>query len=140
MIRSNSRQAIDNIRGYIIKHFDGSNYDGLGHIDDAIAAGAPVSDVWPMVKTAIIDTFKSEMLVHNLAFKRGRVSRQTVFFDWCQGLPSIIDTCYYYNRSAVDDLAMILQESDAEKNKYTEAKAETMLTWLLYREIFKGVH
>lgn len=35
--------------------------------------------------------------------RKGYTNEQ-VFIDWCQGLPSILDTCYYYNRSAVADL------------------------------------
>lgn len=61
------------------------------------------------------------------------------FVNWCQGLPSAIDTCYYYNRSALDDLAAILEQDEHEKSKYTEEKAEHMLTWLIYREIKKAV-
>jgi len=55
-------------------------------------------------------------------------------------LSSIIDTCYYYNRSAVDDIAEILQQTEAEKAKYTdERKAEKFLSALIYREITKAV-
>ena len=44
----------------------------------------------------------------------GNYSEQQLFFDWCSGLPSVIDTCYFYNRSAVDDVAIILEETEAE--------------------------
>ena len=59
-----------------------------------------------------------------------------MFVDWCQGLPSALDTLYYYNRSAVDDLAAILEETEEEKAKYTEAQAEEILSRLIYRELF----
>ena len=47
-------------------------------------------------------------------------------------------TGYYYNRSAVDDLAGILEETDAEKARYNEQDAEKLLTSLIYRELMKG--
>ena len=58
--------------------------------------------------------------------------------DWCSGLPGVLDTCYYYNRSAVDDLGAILEETDEERARYTEEQAEKMLTTLIYRELKKG--
>jgi hypothetical protein len=60
------------------------------------------------------------------------------FADWAAGLPSILDTCYYYNRSAVDDLGAILEETAEEKARYSEAQAETLLTSLIYRELVRG--
>ena len=62
-----------------------------------------------------------------------------IFADWCAGLPSILNTCYYYNRSAVDDLGEILEETEEEKEKYTQTEAEKLLTALIYREIKKAV-
>lgn len=53
-------------------------------------------------------------------------------------MPSILDTCYYYNRSAVDDLGAILEETAEEKARYSEAQAETLLTSLIYRELVRG--
>lgn len=43
--------------------------------------------------------------------------------------------CYYYNRSAVDDLGEILEETDEEKAKYSEQQAEELLSRLIYREM-----
>lgn len=63
-------------------------------------------------------------------------SRYVIFRSWCQGLPSILNTCYYYNRSAVKDLAEILEVAEEELEMLTERFAEEKLTWMLYREIF----
>lgn len=67
------------------------------------------------------------------------MSIQDLFIEWCQGLPSVLDTCYYYNRSAVDDLASILEQNEQEKSKFTESQAEERLTYLIFREIRKVV-
>lgn len=65
-------------------------------------------------------------------------TNEAVFVDWCQGLPSVLDTCYYYNRSAVADLGDILEQSERERAQYTEAQAEWLLTHLIYQELVKG--
>ena len=66
------------------------------------------------------------------------MTEQERFEEWAAGLPSILDTCYYYNRSAVDDLGAILEETDSEKARYSEQQAETRLTYLIYRELVRG--
>lgn len=124
MLKTNSKQAITNIKFYIVDHFDPCGYDFTGE-------ETSFKDVAEYIYNCFID--------EKVKFDKRRMSEKELFFDWCQGLPSILDTCYYYNRSAVDDLAVILEESDAEKSKYTEQQAEQLLTHLIYREIKKAV-
>ena len=69
---------------------------------------------------------------------RTNSKKAAAFADWCAGLPSVLDTLYFYNRSAVDDLGAILEETEQEKNRYTEQQAEQLLTSLIYRELQKG--
>ena len=61
-----------------------------------------------------------------------------VFRDWAQGLALGNLFCYYYNRSAVDDLGAILEETEEEKSRYSEQEAEEMLTRLIFREMQKA--
>lgn len=123
MIKSNSKKAIENIRNYIMGGFDGSNYD------------IETPDNFKDAAKIIFDIFNSEKpAVGSYA----RMSEQARFVDWCQGLPSTIDCCYYYNRSAVKDLAAILEESEGESSRYSEQEAEARLTWLIYRELAKA--
>ena len=56
------------------------------------------------------------------------------FKDWAQGLPSILDTCYYYNRSAIDDL----EETIKAKYNDEEAAADA-LTRFIYDELNEAV-
>lgn len=71
-------------------------------------------------------------------FRYYRNNEFAAFADWCAGLPGVLNTCYYYNRSAVDDLGAILEETSEEKARYTEEQAEKTLTTLIYRELKKG--
>lgn len=127
MLRSNSKKALENIRAYILDKFNGDNY------------GIETPDNWKEAAKIIWDTFSKEKLIPEREYNRRKgYSDRRVFEDWAAGLPSILDTCYYYNRSAVDDLAQILEETPEEAAKYSEQDAEKMLTYLLYREITKG--
>lgn len=129
MLRANSKKAKENVRAYILDHFDPRDYDEWAGSEESF------SDVAKF----IFRTFQTE--------KRygvrvdGRPSNFAPsfngFLDWCQGLPVLLDTCYFYNRSAVADLARILEETEEETRRYTESDAEKLLTLLIWREIEK---
>lgn len=126
MLKTNSKKALENIRAYILENFNGENYDFNGDSNDFHA-----------VAVFIYNTFIEEKYkgAENYYFRRG-MRLQDVFEDWAAGLPSILDTCYYYNRSAVDDLAAILEES--EQAKYNdESEAEKLLTGLIFLQLSK---
>ena len=123
MIRTNSKQARQNVQTYIINHFDGCNYE--------IEAPATFQET----AAIILSIFRKEKPAEGGYSKMSEGER---FADWAAGLPSILDTCYYYNRSAVDDLGAILEETAEEKARYSEAQAETLLTSLIYRELVRG--
>lgn len=127
MLHTNSKKARENIRKYILDHFDPSNYD-VNQEPETFEEAAKI----------ILETFAHEKFYATKYIYRYCMSDQKVFADWCAGLPSILDTCYYYNRSAVDDLGVILEETEAEKEKYSEAQAEDLLTRLIFRELMRG--
>lgn len=126
MLRPNTTKARENIRNYIINNFDCSGY-----------APDPVPESWPDVAAFILATFRAEKYSRPEDYKYYNRSEISAFFDWAAGLPSLLDTCYYYNRSAVDDLAGILEQNEKEKAKYTESQAEIFLTNLIYRELIQ---
>jgi hypothetical protein len=127
MLHTNCKQARENIRAYIKDHFDPSGYE-LEKVPDTFSG----------IARCILETFADEKRYSTQYYLRYSISDQAAFMDWCQGLPSILDTCYYYNRSAVDDLAKILEETPEEASRYTEAQAENLLTRLIFRELMRG--
>lgn len=143
MLRTNSKKAKQNIQKYIIDNFDSTNYKpDFDYIDQAIednAAGRRNVDIFSLIAHAIDTTFEAEKCRFDNRYTAGRISRFELFEDWCSGLPSILDTCYYYNRNAVDDLGAILEEAETEKAKYNETQAEELLTRLIYREIINQI-
>lgn len=126
MLKTNSKKARENIKQYIINNFTPENY-----------TDAPPED-WSEIARFILDTFRSEKYSRPEDYRYYNHNESAAFADWCAGLPSVIDTCYFYNRSAVNDLAAILEESDAERAKYSESDAERVLTYLIYKELIRG--
>ena len=127
MLKTNSKKAVENIKKYIVDNFDFSGYDD---------GTTKEPETFAEIAKFIYNIFIEEKRYNNDNFK---YSEQAIFADWCAGLPSVLDTCYFYNRSAVEDLGAILEETDAEKARYSEADAEKLLTSLIYREIKKAL-
>ncbi len=126
MLKSNSKKAAENIRAYIVNGFTPDGY-----------TDTPPQE-FPEIAAFILATFRSEKYwcLQDVRYYHG--CEALAFRDWCAGLAGVLDTCYYYNRSAVDDLGAILEENAQEKARYTEPQAEQLLTDLIYRELRKG--
>jgi hypothetical protein len=120
------KKARENIQQYIIDHFEPDSYT-----NENIQG-------FENVAAFILNTFRSEKYSRKADYRYYNNNEQLAFVDWCQGLPSLLDTCYYYNRSAADDLAVILEETNEEKSRYTEQESESLLTMLIYRELKRG--
>lgn len=128
MLRSNSKKAINNIKNYIMVNYNPDGYE----------EGSPEKNASDFREIAACILKDVKRVKGYEVIKYRRYSWQDAFVDWASGLPGLLDTCYYYNRSAVDDLAQILEESEAEKAKYDESQAETMLSRLIFRELNKA--
>lgn len=125
MLKTNTKKARENVKKYILKYFDPQDYEGY----PGEFTGNPEN--FDDVKNYIIEIFNDE-------YCKGRQTRETEwerFQGWASGLPSILDCCYYYNRSAVDDLGDILEETPEERARFSERKAEYRLTYIIYREL-----
>lgn len=127
MLKTNSKKARENIKNYIIENFTPENY-----------TDTPPTD-WHGIATFIYNTFASEKwnCIQDRRYYGG--NEWKAFLDWCAGLPSVLDTCYFYNRSAVEDLGNILEETEQERKRYEESTAENLLTMLIYNEITKEI-
>ena len=112
-----TKQTKENLRIYITNNYDPSNYD----LDDC-------RDFSCIAKN-ILATFRSEKRYSLNHYEFGK------FEDWCQGLPSILDTCYYYNRSAADDLIYLFPDNENEINKLSDEQAQKLLTKIIYRAL-----
>ena len=127
MLKSNSKKARENIKKYILDNFTPDGY-----------TETPPTETREIMRF-IYNCFISEKFSIENEKRYYKYNEFNAFVDWCAGLPSVLDTCYYYNRSAVDDLGAILEETETEKSKYTESDAEKMLTYLIYNVIKKEI-
>ena len=125
-IRSNSKTARAGVVDYIRKYSE----------DDLQEAGLQGCTDAEMLQY-IRDQFTREAVYEN-NLRRSGWSLYTVFRDWAGGLPMGQLFVYMLRRSAVDDLGAILQETGAEKAKYTEDQAEECLTRLIFRAVQEG--
>lgn len=106
-------------KNYLRESFEGEDY---GWIKENMTGKE--------IATAIYETFKKEKC------NRDKINFIT-FLDWCQGLPSIIDTCYYYNRSALVDLVKL----GFNIKEYRELEIEEeLLENIVTTEIWHGIH
>lgn len=123
MLRTNSRKAKNNLHNYILDNFTPEDYTDNPPEEFAEVAAF----IYEVFKNAQYNTLQD--------FQYYKRNECAAFANWAAGLPGVLDTCYFYSRSAVDDLAEILEETEAERKKYTETQAENLLTYLIYREI-----
>lgn len=127
MLRTNSKKVREAIKRYVMDNYDASNYD-----ENEPEAKA---ETFEEKARAILADVKR---VNGYAVKRyTSYTWQDAFREWAGGLPSLLDTCYHYNVSAVDLLGDMLEETEEERNRYTEDEAEKMLDYLIYRELSK---
>lgn len=123
MLKTNSRQVKEKVRAFISQIFDASNYDRTDLND------APIEE-----KLQFIALTCWQELGHEV--RRHHSSMQEMFIEWCQGLPSLIDTALYYcHASAVDLVGDMLEQTQEERAKYSEPEAEKLLSYLIYKEV-----
>lgn len=123
-LKTNSHKARENVKQYILNNVDFTGYD-IKIMTDAN---------FPEIAHSILDIFRNEK-----RYERHRIGVEFVaFLDWTQGLPSVLDCCFWYNRSAVDDLGAILKKTEEEKAGYDEQEAGLLLVKLIYRELVNG--
>lgn len=125
MLKTNTKKAAGNIRNYILQDKD--------YIEEAY--GLKIASEEDML-AAVWDIFRTEYA--GSIEQNYHVAEYRLFKDWASGLALGNLFCYFYNRSAVQDLGDLLEESEAERNRYSEPEAEDMLTRLIYREVTKA--
>lgn len=117
----NNKQR-ERLNMYIRSIFDPEGYE---ECEGYVSADATFSSICNF----IYNTFKNEMRYGAL----GRRQERDIFEDWCRGLPSIIDTCYYYNRSAAEDYKEIMEYKKGAK--ISDPTAEKYITYLIFQTL-----
>lgn len=129
MLKTNSKAAKRNIINYIREATAAGleNYENPKNYDTAKDAEL-MAYIW--------DIFQSEKYYDIITIKRRGMAIYTVFADWLQGLPSCgLGDFWVYNPDPRDTLGDILEETAAERKRYTMEEAAAQLTYLLYKFI-----
>ena len=62
---------------------------------------------------------------------------EDLFIEWMAGLPTILNADYYYHGTAKDVLGEILEETQGERDRFTEPQAEEKLSRMIWGELLR---
>lgn len=118
MLKTNSRQAKENLKAYIMASWN----------LEAEEQGRTWEETQEDIKESFyFQAFRSE-------YER-KQNKQEAFKNWLSGLPRGLGD--FFLCQAVEDLGNILEQTEAERAKYTEDKASDTLSYLIYREVMQ---
>lgn len=123
MLRTNCKKAKQNINNYIMDVFNEYTTDCGSYPENAAATLADAA--------AVIFTDCKRVL----NIKHNNYVSQADFTKYAAMLPGYVETFY----NAWNALKAILEETDAETARYTNADAEKILTAIVYRELINAV-
>ena len=134
MLKTNSKKAHENITRYILDYMadeieEANDWNKAENIPERHNANDPAD-----VCGYILDDFV-RVCGHEL--KRHRANVVDIFHDYGGGLPFGGLFCYRYNREAKNDLGDILEETQAERDRFTEEQAEKALSRLIFKECIR---
>ena len=131
MRRTNSKEAMEAIKKVIIGSYEAAE-------EYYTQDGAEMKTEYNDICKDILAAFENEKVKHDCRYKAGRISKYSLFCDWMAGLPTAFPVSDdIFLGSAVDWLADILDETEEEKARYTDDKAEATACNILYRELTK---
>lgn len=135
MLKCNSKEVKQKINNYIMESWT----------DWAAENNLPVRNIEEVKKQVLKIVF-----IEKLSFYDGGVdyalkhfyknSFFEVFDEWMRGLNSVLDCSYIARCSAVDFVGALLEETETEKNRFTEEEAESLFTKLLYNNLIKNIN
>lgn len=132
MLKTNSKKAMENIKKEIMDSYETA-------AEYFTFEGREAKTNFNEICADILEAFRVEKLENNCYYITGRASKSELFMDWMQGLPTAFPVADdIFLKSAIDFLGDVLEETEEEKARYTEDKAEKLACNLLYRELEKG--
>lgn len=125
MLRTNCKKVKEFVKAYIWYHADNElTYDKV----------YPTYKNYPEFAHDILVQFRKENFSNVYAYKYYK-TEQNAFYEWLRDLPPSLSLDYLYRTSAVKLVGDMLEETEEERNKYTETEAEDLMNYLIYREL-----
>ena len=130
-LRTNSKEVMKKIEARIIDSYNNSEeYFGF--------EGRKMATDYNNICKDVLGAFENEKLKFDNRYNAGRISKQDLFIDWMQGLPTAFNIADdIFLGDALDYLGELLEQSESEKAKYTTEQAEKNACYLFYRELTK---
>lgn len=118
MLRANSKQAKENLFKVMVREISGRDND-----PETAQEGAYI---------LAHDFIASETGPDGRIYLEKGETYQDAFYRWASGLTNSIFDKLFYTGSACELVAEVLEESEEEKAKYTEAEAEEFFCAMLW--------
>ena len=120
MLRTNNKQVKERIKKWIAENYYDESY------------GLEAKDFKEICKS-----------IKNI-FEKEKSSRRACwcledFKEWCEGLPTLLDTWPLMIDEVIDILGSILEETQEERQAYSAEQARDLMVSLIFREIDKAV-
>lgn len=159
MLKTNSKEVKEKIENYIIGGFDNWLEDNILYVETSTIEllknyykakeekeTTKKNLYYTLIKKIILKDMFNAVSIGN---KKDNISNfnyinysinyyggyYEMFRYWATGLPSILNCDFVYNVSAKDLLGYWLEETEEEKNRYSEQQAEEMTLKLIFREL-----
>lgn len=134
MLKTNSKKAKENLKNYIMKYSQSSFNDSKNFYKKDFGYNNSFKDRCTWLYKKFRDEKKNEEKAYN--------NNEFLMFDsWTAGLACNKLFLYrWFTRSAKNDLGAILEESEKQKNRFSEMDAINKLTFLIYREIINNMN
>ena len=130
MLKTNSKAVNEKIKNIIIECYNDSD-------DYYSFEGRTMATDYNSICKDIINAFMNEKK-NDCQWRANRISKQDLFFDWMQGLPtafSVSDDIFLHD--ALEYLVELLEQTETEREKYTTEQAEKTACYLFFRELIK---
>jgi len=118
MLKTNSKEVMNRIKKVIMDSYEAAE-------EYYTFDGSTMKTEYNDICKDIMNMFYIEKLQFDNRYKAGRISKADLFMDWMQGLPSAFPVSNdIFLNSAVDFLGDLLDETETEKEKFTDEQAE----------------
>lgn len=133
MLKTNSKKAKENLKNYIVNFSESAFQDDKKHKENFIYNNSFKDRCKWLYKK-----FRSEKKGEEKAYYNNEF---LMFESWAAGLACNELFLYrWFTRSAKNDLGAILEETEEQKNRFSEMDAINKLTFLIYREIINNMN
>lgn len=134
MLRTNSKKAISNLDNYLLGYAE----DIAAEHDAELLFDYDLSNINQFADCVLNYHFYDEAIRHNARYEARRISHYELFREWAAGLPLPIFDYFNFNGDAKKILGDILEETEEERDRFSESDAENMLTRIIYNRLVKN--